>query len=65
MTISDKTRALFDTKALGMLGVVCDDGSAQVTPVWITLDGDTCAEPCIAHDARPSALVSTGPSSCR
>jgi PPOX class probable F420-dependent enzyme len=41
MTISDKTRALFDTKALGMLGVVCDDGSAQVTPVWITLDGDT------------------------
>jgi PPOX class probable F420-dependent enzyme len=41
MAISDKTRALFDTKALGMLGVVCDDGSAQVTPVWITLDGDT------------------------
>ena len=41
MTISDKTRALFETKALGMLGVVCDDGSAQVTPVWITLDGDT------------------------
>ena len=26
MTISDKTRALFDTKALGMLGVVSDDG---------------------------------------
>ena len=41
MTISDKTRALFDTKALGMLGVVSEDGTAQVTPVWITLDGDT------------------------
>jgi PPOX class probable F420-dependent enzyme len=41
MAISDKTRALFGTKALGMLGLVSDDGSAQVTPVWITLDGDT------------------------
>jgi PPOX class probable F420-dependent enzyme len=41
MTISDKAKALFDTKALGMLGVVSEDGSAQVTPVWITLDGDT------------------------
>jgi PPOX class probable F420-dependent enzyme len=39
--ISDKARALFDTKALGMLGLVSDDGTAQVTPVWITLDGDT------------------------
>ena len=41
MAISDKARALFDTKALGMLGVVRDDGSTQVTPVWIMLDGDT------------------------
>jgi PPOX class probable F420-dependent enzyme len=41
MTISDKTKALFDTKALGMLGIVSEDGTAQVTPVWITLDGDT------------------------
>ena len=24
-----------------MLGIVSEDGSAQVTPVWITLDGDT------------------------
>jgi PPOX class probable F420-dependent enzyme len=41
MALSDRTKALFDTKALGMLGVVCDDGSPQVTPVWIMLDGDT------------------------
>jgi PPOX class probable F420-dependent enzyme len=41
MTISEKTKALFDTKALGMLGIVSEDGTAQVTPVWITLDGDT------------------------
>jgi PPOX class probable F420-dependent enzyme len=41
MALSEKTKALFDTKALGMLGVVCDDGSPQVTPVWIMLDGDT------------------------
>jgi PPOX class probable F420-dependent enzyme len=41
MTISEKTKALFDTKALGMLGTVSEDGTAQVTPVWITLDGDT------------------------
>ena len=41
MAISYKTKALFDTKALGMLGIVSEDGTAQVTPVWITLDGDT------------------------
>jgi PPOX class probable F420-dependent enzyme len=41
MRISDKAKALFDGKALGMLGIVSDDGSAQVTPVWITRDGDT------------------------
>jgi PPOX class probable F420-dependent enzyme len=41
MTISDKAKALFATKALGMLGVVSEDGTAQVTPMWITLDGDT------------------------
>jgi PPOX class probable F420-dependent enzyme len=41
MTISDKAKALFDTKALGMLGIVSEDGTAQVTPVWIMLDGDT------------------------
>jgi PPOX class probable F420-dependent enzyme len=40
MAISDKTRALFGTKALGMLGMVNEDGTAEVTPVWITLDGD-------------------------
>ena len=41
MTLSDKAKALFDTKALGMLGLVSEDGTAQVTPVWITRDGDT------------------------
>ena len=41
MAISDRTKALFDTKALGMLGIVSEDGTAQVTPVWITLDGET------------------------
>jgi PPOX class probable F420-dependent enzyme len=41
MAISDKAKALFDSKALGMLGLVSEDGSAQVTPMWITLDGET------------------------
>ena len=41
MTLSDKAKALFDGKALGMLGLVSEDGTAQVTPVWITRDGDT------------------------
>jgi PPOX class probable F420-dependent enzyme len=41
MAISEKARALFGTKALGMLGIVSEDGTVQVTPVWITLDGDT------------------------
>jgi PPOX class probable F420-dependent enzyme len=42
MTLSDKAKALFDSgKALGMLGLVSEDGTAQVTPVWITRDGDT------------------------
>jgi PPOX class probable F420-dependent enzyme len=39
--MSDEAKALFETKALGMLGVLSEDGTAQVTPVWITLDGDT------------------------
>ncbi|MDX6571149.1 MAG: hypothetical protein QOC86_305 [Gaiellales bacterium] len=41
MALSDKAKALFDSKALGMLGMVSEDGSAQVTPVWITRDGET------------------------
>jgi PPOX class probable F420-dependent enzyme len=41
MTISDKAKALFEGKALGMLGTVSEDGSTQVTPMWIALDGDT------------------------
>jgi PPOX class probable F420-dependent enzyme len=41
MTLSDKAKALFDGKALGMLGLVSEDGTAQVTPVWITRDRDT------------------------
>ena len=41
MTLSDKAKALIDSKALGMLGLVSEDGTAQVTPVWIMRDGDT------------------------
>ena len=42
MTLSDKAKAFFDHgTALGMLGLVSEDGTAQVTPVWITRDGDT------------------------
>ena len=41
MTLSEKAKSLIDSKALGMLGLVSDDGTAQVTPVWITRDGDT------------------------
>jgi PPOX class probable F420-dependent enzyme len=41
MTLSDKAKTLLDSNALGMLGVVGDDGAAQVTPVWIVRDGDT------------------------
>ena len=40
MTLSDKAKTLLDSKALGMLGLVSEDGTAQVTPVWITRDGD-------------------------
>jgi PPOX class probable F420-dependent enzyme len=41
MALSAKAKALLDSKALGMLGIVSEDGSAQVTPVWITRDGET------------------------
>jgi PPOX class probable F420-dependent enzyme len=41
MTLSDKAKGFLDSKALGMLGVVGDDGAPQVTPVWIMRDGDT------------------------
>ena len=41
MTLSDKAKGLIDSKALAMLGLVSEDGTAQVTPVWITRDGDT------------------------
>jgi PPOX class probable F420-dependent enzyme len=41
MRISPKAKALLNSKALGMLGVMSEDGSAQVTPVWVTSDGDT------------------------
>ena len=41
MTLSHKAKTLCDSKALGLLGVMSEDGSAQVTPVWITRDGDT------------------------
>jgi PPOX class probable F420-dependent enzyme len=41
VALSEKAKALIDSKALGMLGLVSEDGTAQVTPVWITRDGDT------------------------
>jgi PPOX class probable F420-dependent enzyme len=41
MALSDKAKALFDSKALGTLGLVSEDGAAQVASVWITRDGDT------------------------
>ena len=41
MALSEKAKALLDGKALGMLGLVSEDGTSQVTPMWITRDGDT------------------------
>ena len=41
MAMSEKAKALLDGKALGMLGLVSEDGSIQVTPVWITRDGES------------------------
>jgi PPOX class probable F420-dependent enzyme len=40
MALSDKARALFDSKALGVLGLVSEDGTSQTASVWITRDGD-------------------------
>ena len=40
MAISDKARALLSGKNLGMLGTVGSDGAAQVTPVWVSVEGD-------------------------
>jgi PPOX class probable F420-dependent enzyme len=41
VALSDKAKALFDGMALGMLGVADEHGGVQVTPVWITREGDT------------------------
>jgi len=38
--IPEKYRDLFQKKAFGSLGTLMPDGSPQVTPVWIDLEGD-------------------------
>jgi PPOX class probable F420-dependent enzyme len=39
-SIPDKYRDLFTKRAFASLGTIMSDGSPQVTPVWIDLDGD-------------------------
>src|SRR5437660_6994511 len=39
-SIPDKYRDLFSKRAFASLGTVMSDGSPQVTPVWVDLDGD-------------------------
>lgn len=39
-SIPDKYRDLFSKRAFASLGTLMPDGSAQVTPVWVDLDGD-------------------------
>ncbi|MBO0911320.1 MAG: PPOX class F420-dependent oxidoreductase [Acidobacteria bacterium] len=38
--IPDKYRDLFTKRAFGSLGTMMPDGTPQVTPVWVDLDGD-------------------------
>ena len=38
--IPAKYRDLFEKKAFASLGTLMPDGSPQVTPVWVDLDGD-------------------------
>ena len=40
MALPDSARALIETDALGHLVTLNDDGSPQVTCVWVGLDGD-------------------------
>jgi hypothetical protein len=56
MALSDKARALFDSKALGMLGLVSEDGTAQVASVWITRDGDTPVFTAVESRAQAQTL---------
>lgn len=39
-SIPDKYRDLFTKRAFASLGTLMSDGSPQVTPVWVDLDGD-------------------------
>lgn len=39
-SIPDKYRDLFSKRAFASLGTLMSDGSPQVTPVWVDLDGD-------------------------
>ena len=38
--IPDKYRDLFSKRAFASLGTLMPDGTPQVTPVWVDLDGD-------------------------
>jgi PPOX class probable F420-dependent enzyme len=38
--IPDKYRDLFSKRAFASLGTLMSDGSPQVTPVWVDLEGD-------------------------
>ncbi len=38
--IPDKYRDLFTKRAFASLGTLMNDGSPQVTPVWVDLEGD-------------------------
>ncbi|HZR65281.1 MAG TPA: PPOX class F420-dependent oxidoreductase [Terriglobales bacterium] len=39
-SIPDKYRDLFTKRAFASLGTIMTDGSPQVTPVWVDLEGD-------------------------
>ena len=39
-SIPDKYRDLFSKRAFASLGTLMPDGSPQVTPVWVDLEGD-------------------------
>jgi PPOX class probable F420-dependent enzyme len=39
-TLSDKARQLINRPVLATLATVASDGSPQVTPLWVELDGD-------------------------
>ncbi len=38
--LTDKARSLLERKTFAMLGLVTDDGVAQVTPIWVDVEGD-------------------------